>query len=78
MEWNILRRRFAVVYTTIFTSTNDIKLHNFQYKYLIRIIPTNKFLVKRRFVSSPLCEFCNMEIETFLHLLGECTYVQPF
>ena len=56
------------IFTTIFKSTNDIKLHNFQYKYLKRIIPTNQFLVKCHIFSSSLCEFCNMEIETFLHL----------
>ena len=53
------------IYTTIFKSTNDIKLHNFQYKYLMPIIPTNQILVKCHIVSSSVCEFCNMEIETF-------------
>ena len=66
------------IYTVIFKTTNDIKLRNFQYKYLMRIIPTNQFLTKCHVVSSSLCEFCNMEIETFSHLFWECTYVQQF
>ena len=53
------------IYTTNLKSTNDIKLPNFHYKYLMRIIPTNQFLIKCHIVSSSLCEFCNMEIETF-------------
>ena len=44
----------------------------------MRIIPTNQFLTKCHVVNSSLCEFCNMEIETFSHLFWECTYVQQF
>ena len=43
-------------------STNDIRLRNFQYKHLMRIIPTNQFLTKCHITSSTLCDFCNMEI----------------
>ena len=66
------------IYSTTFKTTNEIKLRNFQYKYLMRIIPTNQFLTKCKIVNSSLCEFCNMEIETFSHLFWECTYVQQF
>ena len=31
------------IYLTVFKSTNDIKLRNFQYKYIMRIVPTNQF-----------------------------------
>ena len=44
----------------------------------MRIIPTNQFLAKCQIVNSSLCEFCNMEIETFSHLFWECTFVQQF
>ena len=59
-------------------STIDIKLRNFQYKHLMRIIPTNQFLTKCHKTSSTLCDFCNMEIETLSHLFWECIYVQEF
>lgn len=59
-------------------ATNDVKLRNFQYKYLKRIIPTNQFLNKCKLVSSSLCDFCSMEIETLNHLFWECRYVQCF
>ena len=32
------------IYTLPFKSTNDSKLREFQYKYIMRIIPTNKYL----------------------------------
>ena len=34
------------IYLTVFKSTNDIKLCNFKYKYIMRIVPTNQFLTK--------------------------------
>ena len=66
------------IYTTPLLSTNDIKLREFQYKYLKRIIPCNNFLNKCHLVSSALCDFCSMEIETLNHLFWECRHVQSF
>ena len=59
-------------------TVNKIKIRDFQYKYLKRIIPTNHFLNKCKLVSSSLCDFCNMEIETLNHLFWECRHVQSF
>ena len=68
IKWN---EQFSVetlqwknIYLTIFKSTNDIKLRNFQYKYIM--------------LGSALCEFCSMEIETVSHLCWECAHVQQF
>ena len=66
------------IYLATFKSTNDIRLRSFQYKFLMRIIPSNQFSAKCQIVNSSLCEFCNMEIETFLHLFWECTCIQQF
>ena len=66
------------IYATLQKSTNDIKLENFQYKFLMRIIPTNQFLAKCQLVSSTLCDFCNMETETIAPLFWECIHVQEF
>ena len=41
-----LNWEYIYKYTTLQKSTNDIKLKNFQYKFLMRIIPTNQFLAK--------------------------------
>lgn len=64
------------IYITVHKSTNDVKLKNFQYKFLMRILPTNQFLAKCQLASSTLCDFCNMELETIDHLFWECIYVQ--
>ena len=66
------------IYLATFKSTNGIRLRSFQCKFLMRIIPTNQFLAKCQIVNSSLCEFCNMEIETVLHLFWECTFIQQF
>ena len=70
--------RWDQIYSNNFTSTIDTKLRIFQYKYLFRIIPTNKRLFKQNIVNSNLCDFCNMDIETIHHLFWECNQVQIF
>ena len=57
-------------------TTKDIKLQNFSYKFLMRIIPTNKFLSKCNIGHTALCDFCSMEIETLNHLFWECIHLQ--
>ena len=44
MEYETLQ--WKNIYPTVFKSMNDIKLHNFQYKYIMRIVATNQFLTK--------------------------------
>ena len=56
------------IYNNTFLSSIDSKLRNFQYKYLMRIVTTNKLLLKYKLKNSNLCEFCNMNIETIKHL----------
>ena len=65
-------------YTNRLQTTKDIRLLNFQYKCLRRIIPTNKYLLKCKIRETALCEFCTIQIETINHLFGECNYVQHF
>ena len=62
------------IYPINISISKDMKLRGFQYRYLNRIVPTNKFLTKCPIVSSSLCEFCNMEIETTHHLFWECIH----
>lgn len=66
------------IYSVSLLSTKDIKLQNFQYKHLFRIIPTNKFLFKCNIEDSALCDFCSMNIQTLNHLFWECPQVQHF
>ena len=66
------------IYTIPIIATNDMKIREFQYKCLKRIIPSNVFLHKCKLVSSSLCDFCQMEIETVSYMFWECMYVQTF
>ena len=66
------------IYLNTYSSSIDIKLRNFQYKYLFRIIPTNKRLFTQNIANSNLCDFCSTDIETIQHLFWECNQVQIF
>ena len=70
--------KWDTIYLNINTSTIDTKLRNFQYKYLFRIIPTNKRLFLQNIVHSNLCDFCSTDIESIRHLFWECNHVQVF
>ena len=69
---------WKTICTNTLVAINDIKLRNFQYKFIMRIIPTNKFLQKCGIADSALCDFCNMIIETTDNLFWECTHTQEF
>ena len=81
-KWNITfeneELNWKKIYTNPIIATNDITIREFQYKCLKRITPSNVFLRKCKLVSSSLCDFCKMEIETVRHMFWECMYVQAF
>ena len=66
------------IFTNVFNITIDTKLRAFQYKYLMHIVPNNKYLFKCGLVESNLCNFCNRSVETNEHLFWECSCVQTF
>ena len=61
------------IYTSRLQATKDVRLQNFQYKCLMRNIPTNKYLLKCKIKETALCEFCSMEIETVNLFFGNVT-----
>ena len=81
-KWETMFENYEIDWGTIhtipFKCTIDTKLRNFQYKFLMRVIPTNKFLFKCSKVSTNLCDFCYQHIETQAHLFYECYIVQEF
>ena len=66
------------IYMLPFKTIIDTKLREFQYKYIMRIIPTNTYLFKCKLVMSNLCDFCNSYTETVNHLFWECQNSQQF
>ena len=67
-----------MIYTTSLQATKDIKLQIFNYKLLMHIIPTNKYLLNCNIGHTALRDFCSMDIETLNHLFWEGIHVQHF
>ena len=66
-KWNNIfpdeELNWKIIYSNPLLATHDVKLRNFQYKYLNRIIPTNQFLNKCKLVSSSLCIFVTWKLK---------------
>ena len=82
MKWEQLfdqtELNWKEIHETPFKCTIDTKLRYFQYKIIMSIIATNRFLFKCKIIGSNLCDFCVMHQETLTHLFYECPYVQEF
>ena len=57
--------------------THDTKLQWLQYRITHRILGTNSYLFKIRYINSDLCSFCIREKETIKHLFWDCIYINP-
>ena len=66
------------LYSLAFETTLDTKLREFQYKILNLIVFTNEKLHRFKMVDSPLCAFCNAEVESLEHLLYFCKSLSVF
>ena len=66
------------VYELPFKVTMENKSRSFQFKIMHNIIPTNLSLHKMNIKESPHCEHCLFQIETLVHMLLECSVVEPF
>jgi len=67
-----LSSEWQSLYRNIYTTTNDTVLRIFQYKLIMRILPTNTLLFKYKYVNSNVCDFCNCHDETIEHIFWEC------
>lgn len=66
------------IFTQPIRITIETKLREFQYKYLMHIIPNNNFLFKCNIVASQLCDFCTMHNDSNFHMFWECHLIQDF
>ncbi len=67
---------FCSLFENIKGITLCTKLRSFQYRLLNNAILTNKRLFKMKEVPTEYCTFCNMQVETVVHVLWECTTAQ--
>lgn len=52
-------------------STNGVK--NFMWRACKNLLPTKDNLLRKRVIEDPFCPICNLEAETTLHALWDCT-----
>ena len=80
IKWNAEFRNLnwkAIFIHSMKTST-DPQLKWFQARIIHRILPTKKYLHLCKLTHSPLCVFCNNNVETLNHLFWDCNFVQSF
>ena len=65
-------------FSLAFLSTRESKLRTFQFKFRHRRLATNSYLFKISVRSDNLWSFCKERLETILHMLWDCIFVQVF
>ena len=65
-------------FTMALKSALDIPTRSFQFLFLHRRLPTNKFIHRIGLIDSPNCTFCKENVETLLHLFYECDQTKQF
>ena len=80
-KWNqIFSDRILIwkyLYIIPYQCTLDTKLREFQFKILHRILTTNYSLYKMSLIPSPVCSFCDNNVES-RHLFVHCSFVSTF
>ena len=69
---------WKAAYRLHFECTKISKLRVFQFKLLQRRLATNDFLKKIKLRDNDLCNFCQIEEETLIHLFWNCTVTSCF
>jgi hypothetical protein len=59
-------------FSTLRSTTKEVKLKNVQYKILHNIYPTQKHLFKWKLSDTPYCHYCKNEVETIMHAIHYC------
>ena len=75
---NLLCNDLNAAFVLIPKTTIEIKIRNFQYKFLHRILPNNKLLYYMQKVDSSTCAFCKQEEDSLEHMFWNCSITQKF
>ena len=65
-------------YNCVIQKVTEVKLKDFQYKIINRILVTKSFLFKINKVDDNLCEYCQQYPESIYHLFVQCEKVKQF
>ena len=69
---------WEAIFKCPWVSIREPKLLFFQFKFLHRILPTNRLLSLMGKTDSDLCTFCQSEVETIDHLFWGCPFASTF
>lgn len=80
VKWNseFCNLNWKAIFIHSINISPDPQLKWFQARIIHRILPTKKYLHLCKLTPSPLCVFCNNNIETLHHLFWGCNYTQAF
>ena len=70
-------KEFLKCFQYLYVITNVTKLRDFQYRLLLNKIFVNDILYQWKVVETPMCTFCNSQIETVSHLFWDCEKIKP-
>ena len=76
-RYDVDSSKWSDIYTLPFQCTIENRMQSFQFKINHNILFTNEKLFKFGMISSPMCSFCDNEIETLEHLFVNCDNVKP-
>ena len=74
----VAAKNMEPAFISLYRTTEDTKLLNFQYKLIHRIMYTNSRLSKCHLMETELCTFCYEQKETLKHLFFDCCHVRTF
>lgn len=77
--WNdITYEELLESFENLYKFVSDIKMRNFQFRFLHRIIYCAKMLYQWKITDSALCQLCQNDYETIEHLFYDCNVTQRF
>ena len=75
---NVTDSEINNIFTISRSCTTEIKLQNFQFKFLHQILPNNMILFKMGKRETNTCIFCNTAVDNLEHMFWSCNKIQIF
>ena len=75
---DVSNENWKQIYKAPWCSVNEARIIYFQFKFIHRIVPTNRLLNLMGILDSPLCTFCEIHDESLEHLFWDCPHTSSF
>jgi len=66
------------IFLHCYKTSGDVQLRWFQTRLLHRVLPTQRYLFLCKIKDSPLCNFCEKDEQSIVHLFFDCDLVSKF